>query len=53
MAKYNMESHYSHEVDEKYKEGWESIFGKKTQEAEPPKEEYTPEVVIRAEDSLP
>ena len=29
MPKYNMQSKYTHVVDEKYKAGWESIFGKK------------------------
>ena len=29
MANYNGMSHYSHEIDEKYIEGWNSIFGKK------------------------
>ena len=28
MAKYGMQSKYTHEVDEKYKAGWERIFGK-------------------------
>ena len=44
MAKYNMESHYTHEVDEKYKSGWDDIFGKK----EDVKEDTPPEVAIRA-----
>ena len=39
-----MESHYTHEVDEKYKSGWDSIFGKK----EDVKEDTPPEVAIRA-----
>ena len=31
MPKYNMQSKYTHLVDEKYKAGWESIFGNKKQ----------------------
>jgi len=54
MAKYNMESHYIHEVDETYKQGWESIFGtKKTKDEPDVKQDTPPEVAIRAEDSLP
>ena len=30
MPKYNMQSKYTHVVDEKYKAGWEKIFGKKS-----------------------
>ena len=31
MANYNMQSHYTHEVNEDYRKGWDSIF-KKTED---------------------
>lgn len=29
MANYQGRSHYTHEIDQKYLDGWDAIFGKK------------------------
>lgn len=38
MPKYNMESKYTHEVNDDYREGFDRIFGKKSKTVEDAKE---------------